>query len=392
MGAGVRELEDLGDLRSSQVSVNLVREGMEDSGRTNVACCSDCSHWSEKTTSRDDPVVLSAKQMKNEVPQFPCSIWRAICDEVPAGGVMRLVLVCRSLSRLRGLPLNWCDNDDYRIGDYVGCDWYVKRAPLSTKFQWEGLRLLECDDQDLRKVASLFPKLKHLDTAFANMKSLADLQPVRKSMRRLILKNASSLTTVSGLVEFFNLRLLTISWSADLAEIALSDANFRSLTEVSLYQCQSLSKVSALPKSLLKLSIGCPASLVDISAVGNCSNLVRCDLTWCSSIKDISQLAECKKLRSCDLAHCSSLVDVSPLSHLQVLEELNLSHCSMVADVASLSRCSSLVDLKLVGCPEIRDLTALCDCRNLCKLDSSFCNVAVTSLNSLVQISQIISV
>jgi len=65
---------------------------------------------------------------------------------------MRLVLVTRNLSVMKGLPLDWCDNDDYRIGDYVSCDWYFKHALLSRRFGWKGVRVLECDDKDLKKV------------------------------------------------------------------------------------------------------------------------------------------------------------------------------------------------------------------------------------------------
>jgi len=331
------------------------------------------------------------KGAQQDCSQFPSSIWRKICERLPASSVMRLVLVTRNLSVMKGLPLDWCDNDDYRIGDYVSCDWYFKHALLSRRFGWKGVRVLECDDKDLKKIAHSFPKLQHLDTAFANMRSLAEMQPVGPSLRRLILKNASSLVSVAGLVKFIHLQLLTVSWSADLVEVSLDDENFPALKEVNLYQCQSLVRVTALPSSLLTLSIGCPASIVDMSAVGNCKNLIRCDLTWCESLVDISELAKCKKLGICDLTHCSSLVDVSPLSHLQELHELNLSHCKMVTDVSTIGRCTSLQDLKLVGCPDIRDLSALCDCKKLRKLDISFCNISSTAAKSLVQISQIIN-
>jgi len=312
---------------------------------------------------------------------FPSSVWRSIMDYLPAACVMRLLRVCRSLSRMNRVPLDFCDNSQYRVGDYAAPDLYTEQAAKSKRYVWRGLRVLECDDAKLGELATSFPNLIAFDTAFANMSSLEPMQAMAPSLNKLVLKNASALTSVQGLSPFAKLQMLHISWSAELEEVDLG--LLETLTEVNLYQCQALTRVVALPPSLERLSVGCPAGLSDIAAVTACPNLTKCDLTWCDTLQDITPLAQCQQLKECDLAHCSALVDVSPLGALQALTKLDLSHCKEVRSVAGLVSCQRLVDLKLVGCTKVVDIAALCDCQHLRNLDVSFCDVSDATIEKV---------
>ena len=188
--------------------------------------------------------------------------------------------------------------------------------------------------------------------------------------------------------------------------------------QVCLYQCQSLRAIRALPAALRVLSVGCPASITDISAVrahryrisiqrsidlvdfvvllfvcmqvGVCTHLEVCGFTWCEQLTNISALSRCTKLQKCDLSHCAALVDVSALGGMKELVDLDLSHCKLISDVSGLTGCTTLGDLKLVGCPKIQDLSCLSSCRALGKLDISFC-LNAHGTDFLVQIGQIIA-
>jgi len=97
-----------------------------------------------------------------ELRHLPVGVWRIMCEDMPATCVLRLVRVNRKLSQLDHLPLNWCHSQEYKVGHYVNMPTNIAKAEKLKRFSWLGLRVLECDDDDLRKAHPAQPSSENL--------------------------------------------------------------------------------------------------------------------------------------------------------------------------------------------------------------------------------------
>ncbi|KAK6263402.1 hypothetical protein QUC31_009218 [Theobroma cacao] len=247
--------------------------------------------------------------------------------------------------------------------------------------------LKEIPDEFFNQVSGL----RSLNLSAVGIKSLPSSFPELTELRRLILRQCSSLQELPKLVNFSKLEVIDLSESINLEKI--QEKSFKSFEKLQLINFSG-TKIEKLPivKSLQNLKIlllrGC-RQLVGMRSLKQVSSLKILDLSGAVKIREImydsfegaddlreldlsetqiqflpSDICNLQKLR---LKGCSSLIDLPELKGHSNLEELDLSGCKSLVKLPDLTALQNLKILVLNNCSKLESLP---DLKSLSKLET----------------------
>ncbi|XP_021296378.1 putative disease resistance protein At4g19050 [Herrania umbratica] len=249
--------------------------------------------------------------------------------------------------------------------------------------------LKEIPDEFFNQVS----RLRSLNLSALGIESLPSSFPELTELRRLILRQCSSLRELPKLVNFSKLEVIDLSESINLEKI--QEKSFKSFEQLQVINF-SCTKIEKLPivKSLQNLKIillrGCH-QLVGMRSLKQVSRLKILDLSGAVKIREImydsfegaddlreldlsetkiqflpSDICNLQKLR---LKGCSSLIDLPELKGHRNLEELDLSGCKSLVKLPDLTALQNLKILVLNDCSKLESLPDLKSLSKLEKLD-----------------------
>ncbi|KAB2053832.1 hypothetical protein ES319_A12G213600v1 [Gossypium barbadense] len=236
-------------------------------------------------------------------------------------------------------------------------------------------------------------RLRSLDLTGAGFESLPDSFSELTELRRLILRQCSSLTQLPKLAKFSKLEVIDLSECTSLKKI--QEKSFGKLEKLKVINF-SHTKIEKLPivKTLRNLTIlllkGC-SELSAMRMLKQVSSLKILDLSGATNIKEIRYdcFEETENLRELDLSEtqiqylppeigdlqklrlkgCKLLRNLPELSGHSRLEELELSGCERLENLPELSALQKLKILNLIGCSNLKSLPDLTSLLKLEKLD-----------------------
>ncbi|MFQ6671029.1 hypothetical protein Gotur_035710 [Gossypium turneri] len=236
-------------------------------------------------------------------------------------------------------------------------------------------------------------RLRSLDLTGAGIESLPDSFSELTELRRLILRQCSSLTQLPKLAKFSKLEVIDLSECTSLKKI--QEKSFGKLEKLKVINF-SHTKIEKLPivKTLRNLTIlllkGC-SELSAMRMLKQVSSLKILDLSGATNIKEIRYdcFEETENLRELDLSEtqiqylppeigdlqklrlkgCKLLRNLPELSGHSRLEELELSGCERLENLPELSALQKLKILNLNGCSNLKSLPDLTSLLKLEKLD-----------------------
>ncbi|KAG8476004.1 hypothetical protein CXB51_032792 [Gossypium anomalum] len=236
-------------------------------------------------------------------------------------------------------------------------------------------------------------RLRSLDLTGAGFESLPDSFSELTELRRLILRQCSSLTQLPKLAKFSKLEVIDLSECTSLKKI--QEKSFGKLEKLKVINF-SHTKIEKLPivKTLRNLTIlllkGC-SELSAMRMLKQVSSLKILDLSGATNIKEIRYdcFEETENLRELDLSEtqiqylppeigdlqklrlkgCELLRNLPELSGHSRLEELELSGCKRLENLPELSALQKLKILNLNGCSNLKSLPDLTSLLKLEKLD-----------------------
>lgn len=236
-------------------------------------------------------------------------------------------------------------------------------------------------------------RLRSLDLTGAGIESLPDSFSELTELRRLILRQCSSLTQLPKLAKFSKLEVIDLSECTSLKKI--QEKSFGKLEKLKVINF-SHTKIEKLPivKTLRNLTIlllkGC-SELSAMRMLKQVSSLKILDLSGATNIKEIRYdcFEETENLRELDLSEtqiqylppeigdlqklrlkgCKLLRNLPELSGHSRLEELELSGCERLENLPELSALQKLKILNLIGCSNLKSLPDLTSLLKLEKLD-----------------------
>ncbi|KAA3460365.1 Nbs-lrr resistance-like protein [Gossypium australe] len=236
-------------------------------------------------------------------------------------------------------------------------------------------------------------RLRSLDLTGAGFESLPDSFSELTELRRLILRQCSSLTQLPKLAKFSKLEVIDLSECTSLKKI--QEKSFGKLEKLKVINF-SHTKIEKLPivKTLRNLTIlllkGC-SELSAMRMLKQVSSLKILDLSGATNIKEIRYdcFEETENLRELDLSEtqiqylppeignlqklrlkgCKLLRNLPELSGHKRLEELELSGCERMENLPQLSALKELKVLNLNGCSKLKSLPDLTSLLKLEKLD-----------------------
>ena len=233
--------------------------------------------------------------------------------------------------------------------------------------------------------------LQDLDLGICHgLVDVAGLVPVRHSLTRLTL-GSKNLRDISALARIKNLVSLTLGWCISLVDLSAL-GHCTQLTDITLVGCGA-SDLSALAGctrlTTLILNRHGTGDLVGISALGRCTQLTTLNLRDCG-VSDISALATCTRLTTLDLAGNGSLADIAALAQCTRLETLDISGCYTLTEISALGTCPLLTSLDMTQCDRLRRIAPLVRCRNLRRLCIKDCS-GIADISTLGAIPSLVS-
>lgn len=237
-------------------------------------------------------------------------------------------------------------------------------------------------------------QLRSLDLTGAGIESLPDSFSELTKLRRLILRQCSSLTQLPKLENFSELEVIDLSECTSLKKI--QEKSFGKLEKLKVINF-SHTKIEKLPivKTLRNLTIlllkGC-SELSAMRMLKQVSSLKILDLSGATNIKEIRYdcFEETENLRELDLSE-TQIQYLPP--QIGDLQKLRLKGCKLLRNLPELSGHSRLEELELSGCERLENLPKLSDLKKLKVLNLNGCSnvksLPVPDLECLLKLEEL---
>ncbi|KAH1074860.1 hypothetical protein J1N35_027188 [Gossypium stocksii] len=235
-------------------------------------------------------------------------------------------------------------------------------------------------------------RLRSLDLTGAGIESLPDSFSELTELRRLILRQCSSLTQLPKLAKFSKLEVIDLSECTSLKKI--QEKSFGKLEKLQVINF-SHTKIEKLPivKTLRYLTIlllkGC-SELSAMRMLKQVSSLKILDLSGATNIKEIRYdcFEQTENLRELDLSETQIQYLPPEIGHLQ---KLRLKGCKLLRNLPELSGHSRLEELELSGCERLENLPELSALQKLKILNLNGCSnlKSLPDLRSLLKLEKL---
>ncbi len=269
------------------------------------------------------------------------------------------------LTQLENLSLTSCYNilDMSAIGNLINlktlslsyCNSLKDANVLSSLVNLESLSLTSCENlSDI--------------TALGNLKKLVSLS----------LSGWSKIYDISALSNLSRLESLTLNCDiTDLSPLG----KLAKLEYLDLLGCTEISDINPISnlKNIKDLTLGYftypdeTSEIVNISAIGELTELENLAIFGCKKLTDISPLNNLEKVKKLELNQCDNLVDVNVLGSLLQIETLSITNCEKINDISSFINLKKLANLSFYNCNDISDISVLNELTQLEYLTISNC-------------------
>lgn len=234
------------------------------------------------------------------------------------------------------------------------------------------VRLQECGLSEVASLGNIHecPSLEDLRLLSVRIRDVKALTPLKSSLRRLILSNMNSLTTLEG-VEALKLEELRLIY---------------------LGRVRSIAPVTKL-RRLRLLEVTGSQRIVNIAQIGKLTSLRELHIERgpaLPSFAPLKPLSELRVLKIWDTRFASNRLSIAPLTHLRKLRKLHLAGgIRGVTDIERLGEMTSLEELRIQGGPQLPSLNFLRSLRKLRVLDIASTEIAEGNLEVLLKLPRL---